>query len=325
MLTAGMTLPGFFAAYLAVDWWEADPDIFVLSPAVAGEGCARCQPPCLPQPGTVPVLPVRRKHMSHRKTPAGCSRRTPVVPLVAAATAIAVIAAGTGVALAVTATAPVSTFAACLNQSNHTVVHAWGNPANLDCASGQVPVSIKSGASGKNGAPGPAGSAGPAGPAGAQGPAGAAGAQGPSGVVSASATDLSPVASVPTGGSFVTNATLLGTVSLPSAGTYLVSLSVKATPPSGGTGSAEVFPEFFVYDQAANPDFTGDLFNVGSGALEPGANSQIDSYYSGSTVITASDAASLDIYGFGYDSDRGAGSYVFDGGTFTATLVNTQN
>lgn len=34
----GMTLPEFFAAYLAVDWWEgADEDIFLLSPAVVGE------------------------------------------------------------------------------------------------------------------------------------------------------------------------------------------------------------------------------------------------------------------------------------------------
>ncbi len=34
----GMTLPEFFKAYLAVDWWEDFPnDIFVLSPAICGE------------------------------------------------------------------------------------------------------------------------------------------------------------------------------------------------------------------------------------------------------------------------------------------------
>jgi Fe-S-cluster containining protein len=33
----GMTLPEFFGAYLAVDWWEDTPDIFLLSPAIAGE------------------------------------------------------------------------------------------------------------------------------------------------------------------------------------------------------------------------------------------------------------------------------------------------
>ena len=30
----GMTLPDFFRAYLAVDWWVDDPDIFVLSPSI---------------------------------------------------------------------------------------------------------------------------------------------------------------------------------------------------------------------------------------------------------------------------------------------------
>jgi Fe-S-cluster containining protein len=33
----GMTLPEFFAAHLAVDWWESEPDIFLLSPALRGE------------------------------------------------------------------------------------------------------------------------------------------------------------------------------------------------------------------------------------------------------------------------------------------------
>jgi Fe-S-cluster containining protein len=33
----GMTLPEFFREYLAVDWWESEPDIFVLSPALRGE------------------------------------------------------------------------------------------------------------------------------------------------------------------------------------------------------------------------------------------------------------------------------------------------
>lgn len=32
----GMTLPEFFRAYLAVDWWEDTPNIFLLSPAIAG-------------------------------------------------------------------------------------------------------------------------------------------------------------------------------------------------------------------------------------------------------------------------------------------------
>ena len=33
----GVTLEEFFKAYLAVDWWQGYPDIFVLSPAVKDE------------------------------------------------------------------------------------------------------------------------------------------------------------------------------------------------------------------------------------------------------------------------------------------------
>lgn len=33
----GMPFEDFFRDYLAVDWWEAEPNIFLLSPAVAGE------------------------------------------------------------------------------------------------------------------------------------------------------------------------------------------------------------------------------------------------------------------------------------------------
>lgn len=33
----GVTLEEFFRQYLAVDWWEGDPDIFLLSPAIRGD------------------------------------------------------------------------------------------------------------------------------------------------------------------------------------------------------------------------------------------------------------------------------------------------
>jgi hypothetical protein len=154
-----------------------------------------------------------------------------------------------------------------------------------------------------------------AGSTGTQGPAGPAG---PSGVVSVTTKDLGAVASVATGGSFVTNAKLVGTVSL-KAGTYLVSVSAKATPLM--TGAVQVFPQFFVYDQPANAAFTGDLFNVGSGALESGGNVNIDSYYTGSSVITLASATTLDLYAFGYDSDRGAGTYALDDLTVTAVQL----
>jgi hypothetical protein len=152
---------------------------------------------------------------------------------------------------------------------------------------------------------------------GTQGPAGPAG---PSGVVSVASHDLGAVASVATGGSFVTTATLAGTVSL-KAGTYLVSLNAKATPLM--TSAVQVFPQFFVYSQVANAAFAGDLFNVGSGALESGGNVQIDSYYSGSDVIVLASDTVLDIYAGGYDSDRGAGTYALDDLTVTAVALQT--
>ena len=67
---------------------------------------------------------------------------------------------------------------------------------------------------------------GPAGPAGKDGTNGS---NGTNGVTSAVTTDLGGVSSVPTGGSFVANATLAGTLSL-KAGTYLLSVNAKATP-----------------------------------------------------------------------------------------------
>lgn len=200
------------------------------------------------------------------------------------------------------------------------------------CPSGSFPVSWNQagqrgpagarGLAGPKGATGATGPAGATGLAGATGPQGPAGPQGPSGVISTGTTDLGSVASVPTGGSFVTNATDVGQITL-AAGTYLISVNAKATPPSGGTGAVQVFPQFFVYNQPANPGFTGDLLNVGSGPLESGANDNIDSYYSGSGEITVpAGGVTLHFYSFGYDSDRSAGSYILDDLSVTATALN---
>lgn len=152
---------------------------------------------------------------------------------------------------------------------------------------------------------GAAGSTGPAGPA------------GPSGVVSVTAKDLGSVASVATGGSFAANKTLVGTVAL-KAGTYLVSVNAKATPLT--SSAVEVFPQFFAYNGAALADFSNDLFNVGSGALATGSTT-IDSYYSGTSVITLTGDSVIDFYSFGYDSDRSAGAYKLDDLTVTAVQL----
>jgi hypothetical protein len=136
-------------------------------------------------------------------------------------------------------------------------------------------------------------------------------------VVSTTTTDLGRVASVATGGGFVANSTPVGTVTL-KAGTYLLNLNAKATPKA--SSAIEVFPQFFVYDQVKNASFTGDLFNVGSGPLASN-NTSIDSYYSGSAVLTLAQATTLHVYAFGYDSDRSAGTYVLDDLSVTATQI----
>jgi hypothetical protein len=149
---------------------------------------------------------------------------------------------------------------------------------------------------------------------GTQGPAGPAG---PSGVVSVASHDLGAVASVATGGSFATGKTLVGTVAL-KAGTYLLAVNAKATP--NVSSAVEVFPQFFVYDGAALADFSNDLFNVGSGPLAS-LNTSVDSYYSGTGVVTLAAGGSINVYAFGYNSDRSAGTYALDDLTVTAVAL----
>lgn len=137
--------------------------------------------------------------------------------------------------------------------------------------------------------------------------------------------DLGSLSSVATGGSAKTGSTQVGTVTL-TAGTYQVSVNAKATPVLLESG-AQVFPQFFVYNGALDPTQTtwwaNNLFNVGSGALESGANNQIDSYFSGNGIVTVPAAGeTLYVYAFGYDSDRGAGSYTLDDLSVTAVPVS---
>jgi hypothetical protein len=266
---------------------------------------------------------------------------------IAAVAAIGLAAAGVGVAGAVTQAAPTITAPVVASIAGDTATITWATTgsagivrvlaynastlakgADVTVTAHQAVVTLpQAGATllftqAPAGARGPAGAAGSAGAAGPQGPAGAAGAQGPSGVVSATAHDLGAVDSVATGGGFVANSTLAGTVSL-GAGTYLVSLDAKATPDEAT--SAQVFPQFFVYDQAASPSFAGDLFNVGTGALEPFGTDVAhshDSYFSGADIVTLPSAATLHIYAFGYDSDNGGATYRLDDVTVSVVQVN---
>lgn len=172
---------------------------------------------------------------------------------------------------------------------------------------------------GPQGPQGPKGDTGNAGPQGLQGPQGSTGSQGPSGVVSLGVNDLNGLASVTTGGGFNANAAEVGTGVSLGAGTYLVTLNAKATPRATGD-TAQIFPQFFVYNQVKNSSFTGDLFNVGSGALEPDGTTH-DSYYSGVSTVTLDSPTTLHVYAFGYDSDMGGGAYVLDDVTLTVVQV----
>lgn len=219
-------------------------------------------------------------------------RRPAVLAVLAiAVSAVAVIMAGLSIAQAA-APSPVhhaAYFACFSNGGNGTAGPVTGHP--VTCPSGSILAEDNN--------PGPAGAA------------------GPSGVVGVATHDLGAVASVPTGGPFAAGKTLVGTVPL-KAGTYEVSVNAKATPLT--SSAVEVFPQFFAYDGAALADFSNDLFNVGSGPLAS-LNTTIDSYFSGSRVITLAADSSINFYAFGYDSDQGAGSYKLDDLAVTAVQL----
>lgn len=223
--------------------------------------------------------------------------------------AAAAAALGTAAAQAASAPSPVhhASFFGCFTHNGAgSATEVTGRP--VACPAGSIL------------AEGDKGTQGPAGPA---GPAGAPGKDGANGIVSTGVSTLvdpakeAPV-TIPTGGPFAANATLAGTVKLPAAGTYLVTLNAKATPLAAS--AVEVLPQFFIYDGAAKADFSNDLFNVGAGALAVNSTS-IDSYYSGTGEVTVTGETQLNVLAFGYDSDRGAGSYALDQLTVTVTQL----
>jgi hypothetical protein len=220
----------------------------------------------------------------------------------------AIILAGAGVSLAAAATTSTpKVLTACVNRKTH----AMTDRSASKCPAGTFSMSWNQ--------------KGPAGPTGQTGATGQAGPQGPSGVVTTETvtgsqlsgfTSQKPVA---TGGHFTTNKTDLGSIPVKAGQTYLVSVNADAEPNADTSSSAGVFPQFFVYDSAAKPDFSNDLFNIGSGALDIGTNH--DSWYSGSSVIDPT-TDSLEIYAFGYDGDGGGSSYNLTGITVTLTQIN---
>lgn len=191
-----------------------------------------------------------------------------------------------------------NTIHACVfTKANRTIEQAF-TASTPKCAKGSFSITIN--------ARGPQGKRGPAGPAGR------------SGVVATTTDDIGNASSVPTGGSFVTNSTEVGTMDL-KAGTYLISANAKVTPDVAET--VGVHPEFFLYNQAVNPAFAGDEFNFGGAAL-PENNTTIDTYDSGSTVITVPAQTTFHWVAFGYDDDRGASTYTLDDLSVTITQLN---
>jgi hypothetical protein len=236
-------------------------------------------------------------------------KRTVALCVAGALVALAVAALAGGAAEAAISAAPAPKAAYACEGSGHVVVTLLSTPS-ASCPSGTTSIVL--------GATGPAGATGAKGAAGSKGDTGPAG---PSGVTSAGEHSLvtGGVVDVATGGGFNANSTEVGSGVPLAAGTYLLSLRAKATPRASGD-TAQVFPQFFVYDQVKNASFAGDLLNVGAGALEPDGTNH-DSYFSGFGLFTLSAATTLHVYAFGYDSDSGGGSYVLDDAVLTAVRV----
>ena len=224
------------------------------------------------------------------------------------AAGVVIVLGSAGGALAATGTiAGSGTIAGCISGSSRTLQDVHSPASSLHhCSRG---TRIAWNEQGQRGARGP------------QGP------KGPSGVVSTSDASLvtGAAVNVATGGSFTTNKTLVGTVKL-KAGTYLVNVNFVATPNAVTTG--QVFPQVFIYNGPQLSNFSNDLFNVGSGALEQATQTEINtdpinSYFSGSAEIKVPSAGeTLDVYAFGYDSDTGAGSYALNALHVTTTALN---
>jgi hypothetical protein len=124
---------------------------------------------------------------------------------------------------------------------------------------------------------------------------------------------------VSTGLTLVDVGARLGYISLPSAGTYQVTVNATASPRN--SSPVEIFPQFSVYNGAAKADNSNDLFDAGSGALATN-NTSIDSHYSGTDEVTVTGPATLEVYAWGQDSDGGASVYNLSGLSATVTQLS---
>jgi hypothetical protein len=133
----------------------------------------------------------------------------------------------------------------------------------------------------------------------------------PPAAITATLTVPSAGEAIATGGSFSKNATEIGTITFPAAGTYQINTSFVATPDENTSGT--VYPELLFLDafnaggtpiepETSNADLTGTPQN-------PMSLDLINTPESGTSTVTVTAGETLTVDGFGYDGDTGAGSY----------------
>jgi len=223
-------------------------------------------------------------------------------------TALALMGGGTAYAALSTGPRTVQTLYSCENSTRTLKTALTEHTQTCPVGMTEVKLNTSGSASGSTGPQGPQGPQGPVGPKGDKGDTGAAGET----LISQTAI---PGATVATGGPFFANRTDLVKVTVPN-GKYRVSLDVKVANVDGQ--AASIYPLIAVYNGTPLADFSNDLFNAGEGALP--AIHNIDQYILGSEIVTVTNGQ-IDIEGFGYDSDRGAGSFTVESGTVTVTAV----
>ncbi len=109
------------------------------------------------------------------------------------------------------------------------------------------------------------------------------------------------------GGSIQANGTTLGTITLPTPGTYLVDANAmfnRAT--AAATADPDTYPLITIWQGATwNTDFSNTVGTWSGGRMS--RNIYIDTTASGSTVVTVTaGGTTLHVVGFAYDEDRSA-------------------
>jgi hypothetical protein len=230
------------------------------------------------------------------------------VAIVGAAT-VGMLAAGAGAFSLASSASPSqsasatgSTLKACVRYGSNTMVYDWNGAR---CPSGSYQTSWS-----QTGPQGPAGDRGPKGEPGPKGEVGPAGPPGPaaSDVNGSLATNWTLPAALPlthVGGPIQANGTALGTITLPTAGTYLVDANAMFNRgAAAATTDPDTYPLITIW-QGTNwaSDFSNTVGTWSGGRMS--RNIYIDTTASGSTVVkVTAGGTTLHVVGFAYDEDR---------------------